>query len=671
MNSFPEGTLPIRLTIAGCGSIGLAALVAADLISAGIAIVSMVVLFGAHLISLWWTSRQAQSARRLVGTTLLFGIALWVVVRVAGSDLNNLGPILCVALVGITIIQAATITSKRDVVASLALAIAMLVLSAGTSTDVQVAVLCVFGMGMGLVALSMVHRMSGDNPPEVVISTTGPDTSSGSKYKSSIAVGVAISIGLAVFLVMPQPPAVSASTGLSGVLGDAGSGQDGSTARSVDGYSFGGMDLRATGDLPDTPMWSVPQGSPSLWRSTVLDTYTNGGWTTSAVVQARTVPGLARFPGSRFDLPASGPTRVDTAIPSPDYSGAIISPGQMVSVESSMELSIQDTGDAISVTNFPHPSRYTVTSAATLSVADAAEQTMGRAEPTDAGRFLMVPPSVTPRVKELGRQLVASATSRADAVSNVERYLEDNAEYTLDAPVAARDQDPVDFFLFESHLGYCEHFAAAEALLLRSGGIPTRVATGFGYGVDAPDGRRTYRGVDAHAWVEVWMPGVGWASSDPTLGVPLAGANTNIFQRAQDWLAKQLDDQSARLIGALGIMMLLGLSTLGWLLMQRWRRRRSSRPAEELIARRVGLLEPVASFARLEHVLEQSGAPRAVAETPTELAERLPGQPSPALITVEQACYGLDRPSDADCRTAANALTETQHRIVDSPRSAD
>jgi len=78
-------------------------------------------------------------------------------------------------------------------------------------------------------------------------------------------------------------------------------------------------------------------------------------------------------------------------------------------------------------------------------------------------------------------------------------------------------QYPLLTFLFENKLGYCQQFAGAMALLLRMGGIPARVATGFTTGgYDQASKEWIVSDVDAHAWVEAWFPGYGWVTFDPT-----------------------------------------------------------------------------------------------------------------------------------------------------------
>ncbi|MDR0389956.1 MAG: tetratricopeptide repeat protein [Spirochaetaceae bacterium] len=84
-------------------------------------------------------------------------------------------------------------------------------------------------------------------------------------------------------------------------------------------------------------------------------------------------------------------------------------------------------------------------------------------------------------------------------------------------PGIAPDGDQLGYFLFDAKKGYCSYFAFAMTLLLRSQGIPARVAAGFF--IDPDTGAFDYYPVRqdmAHAWVEVWFPGYGWVEYDPT-----------------------------------------------------------------------------------------------------------------------------------------------------------
>lgn len=113
-----------------------------------------------------------------------------------------------------------------------------------------------------------------------------------------------------------------------------------------------------------------------------------------------------------------------------------------------------------------------------------------------------------------GGDAAAGADLRAvEAV--LEHFRNGGFSYTLEPPLLGRDS--VDEFLFDSRLGYCEHYASAFAVLMRALDVPARVVTGYQGGEMNPvDGFMTVRQSDAHAWVEVWLAGRGWTRVDPT-----------------------------------------------------------------------------------------------------------------------------------------------------------
>ncbi len=118
------------------------------------------------------------------------------------------------------------------------------------------------------------------------------------------------------------------------------------------------------------------------------------------------------------------------------------------------------------------------------------------------------------RVKALAERISRDAPGNYQAVAAIERYLLEN--YLYDQDVADHD-DPLPAFLFRDKRGYCQHFSGAMALMLRLIGIPSRVVSGFAPGLRDPDtGTFVVRDTDAHSWVEVWFPEVGWVTVDPT-----------------------------------------------------------------------------------------------------------------------------------------------------------
>jgi hypothetical protein len=106
------------------------------------------------------------------------------------------------------------------------------------------------------------------------------------------------------------------------------------------------------------------------------------------------------------------------------------------------------------------------------------------------------------------------ATAVVDELHNSAKYT-----YSVNVPgVCDHDSSIVECFAHH-RIGFCEHFASTMAILLRKEGIPTRLAEGFLPGqIDVAAGTETISTGAAHAWVEVYFPGIGWYPFDPTGG---------------------------------------------------------------------------------------------------------------------------------------------------------
>jgi transglutaminase-like putative cysteine protease len=122
------------------------------------------------------------------------------------------------------------------------------------------------------------------------------------------------------------------------------------------------------------------------------------------------------------------------------------------------------------------------------------------------------------RTWALVKRLKRGTKTPFDYIENVDVYLHSSRFfYTEKPPTTPLGQAPLDFFINQSHAGYCQHFAGAMALMLRMGGVPARVATGFSPGgFSAKQNAWIVRDTDAHAWVEVWFDRYGWVPVDPT-----------------------------------------------------------------------------------------------------------------------------------------------------------
>ncbi|MEA2294766.1 MAG: protein-glutamine gamma-glutamyltransferase, partial [Solirubrobacteraceae bacterium] len=121
------------------------------------------------------------------------------------------------------------------------------------------------------------------------------------------------------------------------------------------------------------------------------------------------------------------------------------------------------------------------------------------------------------RTWTLAQTLRGQATSPYDYVLRVNNYLRDSRFRYSEVPPPSGREAPLESFLFDTRLGYCQQFSGAMALLLRMGGIPARIATGFTPGgYRRSTGEWIVRDTDAHSWVEAWFDGLGWVTFDPT-----------------------------------------------------------------------------------------------------------------------------------------------------------
>jgi len=131
-------------------------------------------------------------------------------------------------------------------------------------------------------------------------------------------------------------------------------------------------------------------------------------------------------------------------------------------------------------------------------------------------RYLGIPYTIKPNIKALADKIGEGNKTPYDIASAVTNYLRANMQYTTSLPPAPEGRDPILWFLFDYKKGFCNYYASAEVLLLRSVGIPARLAVGFAQGEDQDD---TYiiRKRDSHAWPEVYFPNIGWVEFEPTV----------------------------------------------------------------------------------------------------------------------------------------------------------
>lgn len=153
--------------------------------------------------------------------------------------------------------------------------------------------------------------------------------------------------------------------------------------------------------------------------------------------------------------------------------------------------------------------------AALVAAANAAlEKSDGRFEEMQQN-YTALPQGVDSRVYALAIDLTKEASTPAEKAVAIQNYLMENYAYTLDGGYPAADEDFVSWFLLEEKRGYCSYFASAMAVLCRINGIPARYVEGYFVRAEE-DGETIVTGRNAHAWVEVYLNGLGWTPFDPT-----------------------------------------------------------------------------------------------------------------------------------------------------------
>jgi transglutaminase-like putative cysteine protease len=158
-------------------------------------------------------------------------------------------------------------------------------------------------------------------------------------------------------------------------------------------------------------------------------------------------------------------------------------------------------------------------------------------------RYLQLPDDFSPRVASLATSITRSGDHPYDKAMDITRYLRINIEYARTIPPVPAGADPMEWFLFDEQTGFCNYYATAQVLMLRSLGIPTRFVVGYAQGdYDPQTETYTVRKQDSHAWPEVYFNDYGWMPFEPTVDQPALIRPVGIDRRDQDNLLPERED---------------------------------------------------------------------------------------------------------------------------------
>ncbi len=378
-------------------------------------------------------------------------------------------------------------------------------------------------------------------------------------FTASLVV-TALCVGLAALLeplVSPTTQRLSNATAdrltqaTGGALGDSGLGAASSVFRGARGSggssrilgasdSFAIDDFGATSD-EEVLRVTVTRGSNrfadgasfatgQLLKGQSFDTWDGRRWFSTAEVVRSLEPFEATF-SATADPARSADLLVSHVELRRGSTNLVFGPSRIAQVDlASQRLLLKDDESVVTNREMGEGSKYSVISARHPQRDDGPEVLISTiAESQDEMRAYGVraehfdTSTMTDRSRTLAESFAAGQTSVQGVIAGVESWLATNTVYDYTArqdPKAGADV--VDDFLFDSKAGWCEQFATATVMLLRANGIPARLATGYLPSTMRADGSFSVLGRDAHAWVEYYVPGFGWAERDPTRVVPIA-----------------------------------------------------------------------------------------------------------------------------------------------------
>ncbi|MBA3552240.1 MAG: transglutaminase domain-containing protein, partial [Actinobacteria bacterium] len=283
-------------------------------------------------------------------------------------------------------------------------------------------------------------------------------------------------------------------------------------------------------EQPDVELFTVEADRGSYWRFVALDEFNGDRWTSSNLDAERGLEVTGELPVSAVrrelaDRLLRQQFQFTAAVQS--WLPAAYSPVRMGVSDEAVRLD-PDTGSLVLPGGTFRGLTYWVTSLE-FSPEPRILDTLGSLAVPGSERYTELPGGLPTAIRALARDWVAGQPNPYRQVLAIQDRLKSEPfRYEADAPVGSGSDDILNFLL-ETKAGYCEQFAGTMAVMLRTLGIPARVAVGTTQGTrDEESGVWHVTGKNAHAWVEVLFPQYGWLAFEPTPG--RANPTADVYQ---------------------------------------------------------------------------------------------------------------------------------------------
>jgi len=279
-------------------------------------------------------------------------------------------------------------------------------------------------------------------------------------------------------------------------------------------------------EMPVSMAEEIYEQPRHYWRGAAFDEYTGQGWSISAEVREEAFEGA---------LPAFEPPYYREVFQRYEFTAphgeTLYALGDPVTITVPVDViwhipPLTDTDDMPDGVTIPWPdtaglasetSAYTITSRLPEPMAGELRGAVAEYPQRIRELYLQLPPTVPERVHDLADEVTASGATAFDKALLLERYLR-QYPYSLEIDAPPDEVvDVADYFLFNIREGYCDYYATAFVVMARSVGIPARLSSGYvgGY-YDNRYGAWVVRENDGHSWPEVYFPGWGWITFEPT-----------------------------------------------------------------------------------------------------------------------------------------------------------
>jgi transglutaminase-like putative cysteine protease len=591
-----------------------------------------------------WYHRHGRNIGAKFGLALaMLGALGYFGLHLIGS-INDTRLVLAELLVQMQVIHTFDLPRRKDLGYSMTIGLILIAVAGTLSQTLTFAILLFLFLAIAIPVLFLDYRSRLNLAPLTITNPTQIAKIVIPWQKLSQLLGIVLAIGLVIFALMPRFPGYQGSLPVSAPIqyeqkkfdgkginnpgyqrkGKAGTG--GNSAPQIDAKGSGDRDngklddnfyygfnsqinQNLRGVMKPKVVMRVRSQAPGFWRALAFDRYTGQGWEISR--NDKTIKVQRPAWDYKFTIGHPG-TKTLTKQVIQSYTALEelpnIIPGMSLATElyfPTAEIAVDLEGSLRSPVGLQQGLTYTVVSKVPYRDRAKLDRAQTNYPAKIAKYYLQIPDQIAPKLQKYTQDLVDQAAQNqvgknSPALSSnyakalyLAQYLKQH--YRLPQDPAGLDRVPeggdlASWFLFRCEGkstsceagGYGDHFATTYTMMLRSIGIPARLAVGFDPGRFNPfTGFYEVSNTDAHALTEVYFPDHGWFAFDPIPGHPLTPPGVDedqtfsTLQQLWNWVAGWLPSPVTAWLGYLwsltlgwlvvGIALFFGLFSQGWL----------------------------------------------------------------------------------------------------------